>query len=165
MFDHDPAAQGPPPPGCRQSGSKRSRGKRQMTTSWRYSTARLLIAMVVAATIFAQFSGASRVRAASDDSNRYYERAQGYLAKGELQSAIIELKNAVQADPSNGPARYALGVALLRIGDAAAAEKELTAARGHGVAESQLVDPLARSYLVRGEYQALLDALVAWGQA
>ena len=65
-----------------------------MTTLWRYSTARLLIAMVVAATIFAQFSGASRVRAASDDSNRYYERAQGYLAKGELQSAIIELKNA-----------------------------------------------------------------------
>src|SRR5262249_38429316 len=152
-FDHDPAAQGPPPPGFQRSGSERSRGKRQMTTLWRYSTARLLMAIVVAATIFAQFPGASPVRAASDEPNRHYERAEGYLAKGGLQSAIIELKNAVQADPENGPARYALGVALLRIGDAAAAEKELTAARGHGVAESQLVDPLARSYLIRGAYQ------------
>src|SRR5215813_1511938 len=117
MFDHDPAAHGPPPPGCQQSGSKRSRGKRQMTTFWRSSSARLLVAMAVAATIFVQFPNASPVRAASDESNRHYDRAQSYLAKGELQSAIIELKNAVQADPSNGPARYALGAALLRIGD------------------------------------------------
>jgi len=103
-----------------------------MTISWRSLPARLFIAIVIGGLFVARLPGPEAALAASDESTRYYERAQSYLAKGELQSAVIELKNSVRVDPDNAVARYALGVALLQTGDAASAERELKAARDHG---------------------------------
>src|SRR5882724_8937335 len=136
-----------------------------MTISWRSLPARLFIAIVIGGVFAARLPGPEAALAASDESTRYYERAQSYLAKGELKSAVIELKNSVRADPDNAVARYALGVALLQTGDAASAEKELKAARDHGFEEARLVDPLARSFLVQGRYQPLLDTLVVKDQS
>src|ERR1700722_3376558 len=62
-------------------------------------------------------------------------RAQGYLddarksiEKRDLKSAVIQLKNAVQADPDNGAARYQLGLVELQLGDLLSAEKEFRSA-------------------------------------
>src|SRR5437016_6299454 len=44
---------------------------------------------------------------------------------GNLNLALIQLKNAVQLAPTNGDIRARLGALLMRIGQAAAAEREL----------------------------------------
>src|SRR5471032_3050182 len=51
-------------------------------------------------------------------------RAEGFLAdaqksqqKGDPKAALIQLKNAVQADPDSGAARYELGTVEMRLGD------------------------------------------------
>ena len=103
-----------------------------MTYRWRSRAGRFLVAIVVGGVIAGCLTEPWVARAASDESTRYYERAQGYLAKGDLQAAIIELKNSVRADPANAAALYSLGVAFLRSGDAASAESQLKAARDHG---------------------------------
>lgn len=56
---------------------------------------------------------------------RMIASARDYLAKGDRPAAIIELRNALQAQPDNGEARFLLGKASLESRDFAAAEKEL----------------------------------------
>src|SRR5690242_19374162 len=106
MFDHDPAAQDrrgrqiSSPIGDRNP-TNAVLGSRQMSTLPSSRTARYLFAMLAALIMMSGLPGPTSARAATDESNRYLERAQGYLSKGELQSAIIELKNSVRADPDN----------------------------------------------------------------
>src|SRR5215510_10362521 len=49
-------------------------------------------------------------RAATSESDQHHAQALDYIAKGDWQSALIELKNAVQADPDNAAARFDLGL-------------------------------------------------------
>src|SRR5258708_28462088 len=58
----------------------------------------------------------------------YLEDAKKLLEKGDAKSAVIQLKNAVQADPESGLARFELGVVELRLADYLSAEKELRSA-------------------------------------
>ncbi len=51
--------------------------------------------------------------------------ARDYMAKNDLKSAVIQVKNALQENPDLAEARYLLGLALLRGGDAVGAETEL----------------------------------------
>ena len=55
-------------------------------------------------------------------SDSYLADARKSLQKGDLKKAIIELKNAVQANPANLAARYELGVAQLAANDLLSAE-------------------------------------------
>src|SRR5713101_5990245 len=122
-FDHDPAAgdrRGRRPERSEQPSRNQVNavaGDGQMTYSWRSQAARILVAIVIGGVIAIRLPEPWAAHAATDESTRYYERAQGYLAKGELQAAIIELKNSVRADPTNAAALYALGVSFLRTGD------------------------------------------------
>ena len=52
----------------------------------------------------------------------YYEDALTRYEKKDIAGAIIQLKNALQADPNNLSVQLLLGKALLRSGEAAAAE-------------------------------------------
>ena len=65
----------------------------------------------------------------SEDSIKLHEEAKDYLEKGNFKSAVIQLKNAIRADPNNVQARYDLATIYLRGRDGASAEKELKAAR------------------------------------
>ena len=51
--------------------------------------------------------------------------ARAAIARNDLQTASIQLKNALQQDANFGPARFELGKVNLRLGDTAAAVKEL----------------------------------------
>jgi len=62
----------------------------------------------------------------------FLERAQQYFEEGDLRSAAVELKNALQRNPNNAAARFLLGRVHLRSGNIAAAEKELLRARDLG---------------------------------
>lgn len=89
------------------------------------------------------------------DVNSLLAQAAEYEKKGELNAAIIQLKNAVQLEPANPAVRMRLGNAYLEHGDAVSAEKELRRAMDFKVPGAQL--RLARALLLQGKFQDVLD--------
>lgn len=83
--------------------------------------------------------------------------AKGYLAKGDTKAAMIQLKNALQANVNMAEARYLLGVALLRSGDAAGGEAELRKAREYKHPDEEVVPVLAEAMLALRQYRKLTD--------
>jgi len=79
-------------------------------------------------------------------------RANQFIANSEYDSAIIELKNALQEDSESGEARWLLGKVYLESGDVLSAEKELQRALKLGWPHSDVVPALAESLLAQGEY-------------
>jgi len=92
-------------------------------------------------------------------SDEYLQQAQDSLEKNEIQTAVINLKNALQQDPKNSQARYLLGKTYIRLGNGAGAEKELKAAQSLGLSSDQLVVPLGKAYLLQGKSENLLEEL------
>ncbi len=87
--------------------------------------------------------------------------SKAYVEKGEIQSAIIQLKNALQKDPDYAEARRLLGEIYLDGGNGPAAEKELARARDLGLERDQWLLLLARAYLLQNKFNAVLEALRA----
>ena len=83
--------------------------------------------------------------------------AQSYLDKGEINAAVIELKNALQKDGKNAKARWLLGSTYLRLGNGPAAAKELQRAKAEGYASPALDLALLKTWLMLGKYQKVLD--------
>jgi len=109
---------------------------------------------LAAALILAAGSGQARI---SDESVKYHEEAKAYLEKGEINAALIQLKNAIRSDPDNVKARFDLALIYLRGGDGPSAEKELKAARQRGMEEDEVLLPLTEAYLLQGKFQEVLD--------
>ena len=89
----------------------------------------------------------------------YVQSAERYVQSGELKKAVIEAKNALQKEPENGDVRLLLGRVYLRMGQDAAAEKELRHARKAGVARERVLIPLAQAYLGQGNAKAVLEQI------
>lgn len=79
--------------------------------------------------------------------------------KGDHKAAIIQFKNALQANPELGNARLALGLTYLDSGDTLSAEKELRRAKAAGVGGVDVNIGLARAQLLLGQPQKALDEL------
>ncbi|MGD8630205.1 MAG: tetratricopeptide repeat protein, partial [Gammaproteobacteria bacterium] len=88
---------------------------------------------------------------------QYLERARGYLDKGQLRESVIELKNALKANPDNVEARWLLGETYLDAGLGADAEKELRRAMDLGMAQADLAVPINKAMLLQGKFQEVLD--------
>ncbi len=83
--------------------------------------------------------------------------AKAMLAQNDGKSAAVELKSALQGDPSMAEARFLLGTTLLAQGDPISARIELEKARELGFPADQLVPPLARVLFIYGEYEKVLS--------
>lgn len=92
-----------------------------------------------------------------NDPAKLTQSAKDYLAKGDHPAAIIQLKNALQADPKLAEARFLLAKSLLATGDAAGAQTELRKAQDAGYAPDQVVPLMARAMLTQGETKKLTD--------
>ncbi len=90
--------------------------------------------------------------------------ARKAMQKGDLRAAQLDLRAAVRSDPQNAEARYWLAKVSLDLGDAAAAEREATAARSRGFDPHQAVPLLAQALLSQGKYKDLLDQLKPEGK-
>lgn len=88
-------------------------------------------------------------------------KAQEHIEAGDGSAAIIELKNALQANPDSADARALLGELHFRSGDPASAAKELQRARELGRSDDNLRLLLAESRLQIGEYQPIIDDIPA----
>lgn len=128
-------------------------------------------AVVVGLGAFAEFGyhtyfgkrvfNALTVRAEGEDGNqtqfaKLMGRARKALAQNHPKLAIIFLKNALSMAPNNAEAHLQLGVALLKVGDAASAERELRSARQHGASNEQVLPVLFATMLRRSEGRRLL---------
>ncbi len=97
----------------------------------------------------------------SPEAVRYYEDALGYFNKQEYESAVIQLKNALELNSDYLPARLLLGESLLRQGDGASAEKEIRIAQRTGGAPSLTLLPLAKALDQQHKFAALIEEIPA----
>ena len=91
------------------------------------------------------------------DVQKLVAEAKQYEQKGEHKAAVIQLKNALQKDPDDRDARFLLGTIYLKTGDGPSAEKEIRKAVSLGMDATQALPELARSLLLQGQFQKLLD--------
>ncbi len=87
----------------------------------------------------------------------HLERAASYQQEGNLSAAIIEVKNALQQEPSNAEARRQLGLLHLEIFDGTTAQAELKRAADLGFDRAALRLPLMKAALLLGQSQQVLD--------
>ncbi len=90
---------------------------------------------------------------------RYYEDAQARYNRNDVGGAIVQAKNAIQKDPGLLPAHLLLGKALLRDGQAAAAQAEFEAALKLGVSLSEVALPYGQALMMYGDTEKLLDRI------
>ena len=93
------------------------------------------------------------------DTSSVFEDALARANTGDFAAAVIQLKNVLQAEPNNLPARIALGQMLLRQGQAISAEKELRIALGLGALPAQVLPVLGNALLAQRKYQQILDTV------
>lgn len=86
-------------------------------------------------------------------------RSKNFETNGELISAIIELKNAIEKNPQHVQARLLLGKTYLEIGDGVAAEKELDQALKLGVTKTSIMLPRANALLLQNKQSEALAQL------
>jgi len=85
-------------------------------------------------------------------------KAEAFRQHGDQRSAVITLKNALDAEPRNAETRYLLGAVYLELGDGLSAEKEARQALEQGYPKEAVLALLARSLNLQAEYQKALDA-------
>lgn len=111
---------------------------------------KLLAALVVASVL----AGCGK-----ESPDKLMASAKDYLAKNDTKAAIIQIKNALQSNPNLGEARFLLGEALLKSGDAAAAEVELGKALELDYNKDATYPLLAKSMLLQGKHRKLVDEI------
>lgn len=94
-----------------------------------------------------------------EDAHALVEQAKSAQAKGDLKTAVIQLKGAIQADEKNSEARLLLGKLYLSRGEYVPAEKELSRARGLGQKPETINPLLAQALLGMREFQRIIDEL------
>ncbi|MEH6357660.1 MAG: XrtA/PEP-CTERM system TPR-repeat protein PrsT [Pseudomonadales bacterium] len=87
------------------------------------------------------------------------DQAQQSFDKASYPTAIIELKNILQAEPENAAARLLLGRSYLKQRNILAAIKELESAKQLGAPESEWLVPLNRGYLLSGKTDDVIASL------
>lgn len=123
-------------------------GERRMSFKFRIK-ARVLAA--VALTAF------SLTPAWATDADDYVAEAREHVADGELKAAVIQLKNALKADPAHVQARVMLGTLYLRGLDAPAALKEFSRARELGADQKDWLLGYTRALMMQREFGRILD--------
>jgi tetratricopeptide (TPR) repeat protein len=126
-----------------------------------------------AATALAEFAVATSVNAR--DAEAYAGAAQSYLRLNRFADAAQSARSALAIDPSQQKARFALGTALTRLGDATAGQHELdefqrevddtAALRRHALELDALINQAARARAVGNDAEAarLLSAAIDAG--
>ena len=82
--------------------------------------------------------------------------AKSHIEKKDHKSALIQLKNALQKNPSLAEARYLLGTVLLDGGDLVGATVELSKAEELGYSPDLVVPALARALLAQQAFDKLI---------
>jgi len=110
----------------------------------------LLAALLIAASPAAEAQDAAKAA-------QYYENALKRYEAKDIAGAIIQLKNALQADKNQLSVQVLLGKALLADSQPAAAEVAFTEAIRLGVDRAEICVPLAQALSAQGKQQQVLS--------
>lgn len=91
------------------------------------------------------------------DPHEHIERARAFIASGEINSSIIELKSALQKDAGIAEARWLLGVSYLMLANGTAAYDEIEKAETLGYEDSDLIPKKIEALIYSGKYQKAID--------
>ncbi|HEY9192391.1 MAG TPA: XrtA/PEP-CTERM system TPR-repeat protein PrsT [Methyloversatilis sp.] len=115
------------------------------------TTARLLCVMLALA------FGASGCDRLSSSPEQMLDAARSALKSKDTNTALIQLKNALQKNPDFPDARFELGKIYFETGDMPSAVKELKKAQDLGVPESAVAPMLVRAMVEAGEQAQALS--------
>jgi len=101
--------------------------------------------------------------AADSKAYGYYEDALARYERKDLRSAIIQLKNAIQADQKLLAAHVLMGKVLLESGDPVGAEVEFDESLRQGVSRAEVITFLGQAYLMQGKFNQLLERITTAG--
>ncbi len=107
--------------------------------------------MVILAT--GLLASATTSAASKDD---FFQDALIRISDGDMEGAILQLKNVVQADPRFLPGWIRLSETYLMVAHGPAAEKAIKKAQVLGADPEFTILPLARSYLLQGKVEDLI---------
>lgn len=93
------------------------------------------------------------------DTDALIDKAEAHREAGEVGAAIIELKNALQADPDLLEARWMLGKLYLELGDGKSANKEFERVAELGRRDDEQAMALSSARLLEGRYRDVLGFL------
>lgn len=89
----------------------------------------------------------------------HVQRGIEYRQQDDLRASVIELKNALQKNPSSEAGRWQLGLTYLAMDDGVRAEAEILRARDLGRAPGEAAVALARAQLLQGRFDQALAML------
>lgn len=89
-----------------------------------------------------------------------FARAQDYFAVHEYRAAVLELKNALQAQPEFPEARLMLGRASYQLADFATAQNEFERALSQGLDRPAVWYELGRALLAQGDATGVIERVV-----
>ncbi len=87
----------------------------------------------------------------------YLSDGKQAFQKGDMRTAVVQLRNAVRADPQNAEAHFLLARVQLELGDLAAAQKEAKSAQDRGYDRQQVLPLMISTYLMQGKYNEALQ--------
>jgi putative PEP-CTERM system TPR-repeat lipoprotein len=99
----------------------------------------------------------SLVACSGKTADEHIQEALVFAEQGDNAAAIVELKNAVQQEPTLALARYELGRIYLQTNDFQSAEKELSRALELGYPADQIIPMLSEAYQRTGANVALSE--------
>ena len=120
-----------------------------MTRSTTKSTPRLIIGALAITALVTACGG--------DSPEKLTAAAREHLRKGDVKTATIEIKNALQKEPERAASRLLLGQILLESGDPKSAELELRKALELKSPVDEVMPLLMRVYLATGQFKRAVD--------
>jgi hypothetical protein len=96
----------------------------------------------------------------SSNPQQLLAEARQFETKGDFKSALIQAKNAVQADPNLAEAHFVVGAIYMDLGQWKLAEAKIREALTFKMDPNQAVPLLARSLLRQDKFQDVLDETV-----
>lgn len=94
-----------------------------------------------------------------------FAAAKQAMDRGDLRTALVELRSTVRTNPNNAEAHFRLGVIQLRMGDPVSAERSLRQARDNGFDPRPISPLLAQTYMAQGKFRELLRDFPTTGVA
>ena len=93
------------------------------------------------------------------DAQAHYERALSFAAERAFQSALVEIKQALQLAPDHADAQWLAARLYLELGDGTRAADFIQRIPLHSQSRENVALALARANILKGEYQAALVGL------
>ncbi len=130
-----------------------------MTSAGASGIRRIIVLLGLVALLGAAFAAPAAAMADRNASASFLADAKDYAARGKIDDAIAQLKNALKADPNNIEARIQLADLYIQQNNGTSAEKEIKAAIERGKLHHELDAKLAQTYLLQGKYEDVLNEL------